>query len=77
MKEALVVSTRAISLFGRTTMLEKMLWCTCGFETMNRQNAIDHVERWHLRPKERTNWELFKIRVKVMIYDQYGGLHIE
>jgi hypothetical protein len=58
-------------------MLEKYLWCSCGFETMNAKAAVKHVWTWHASHAEKMNFTEFATRVRILIYTLAGALEIE
>jgi hypothetical protein len=58
-------------------MLEKCLWCSCGFETMNAKEAVKHVWIWHASREEKMSFVKFATRVRLLIYTLAGSLEIE
>jgi hypothetical protein len=42
--------------------------CTCGYESTNESHAMRHAFVYHAKAEERNDVELFKRRVRTMIY---------
>lgn len=57
-------------------MLGKTLWCTCGYETENEKDAVQHVRTWHATVAEKMDFSKFARRVKTLIYSLTGALEI-
>lgn len=51
--------------------------CTCGFDTTDEAKAIRHVATFHTTDEQKSNAELLKDRIRVMISSLYRPLSFD